>query len=483
TKDAKRLTRETATSILKIPVLPISYGDAQKLLAAIDGPVAPAAWQGALPITYHVGPGAQVHMTVLSDWKQTPIYNVIGVMKGSERPDEWVVRGNHRDGWVMGASDPLSGHIAMLAEAKAFGTLAKAGWKPKRTIVYASWDAEETGLIGSTEWAEAHADELKAKGVIYINSDGNGRGFLGAEGSHEFEHLVNQVAADVKDPQTDVSVGQRLRAKMMVDATASSASQTVKDNGKIAGDPAKDLPLGPLGSGSDYSAFLQHLGLPALNIGYGGEGESDGVYHSLYDDYQHHSRFVDPGFVYDAALARTVGRLVQRVADADLPVQRFGNFADTVARYLDEVKKLADTKREEAETQTRLLKANAYGLAADPTHTHVAPVAYAPSPDINFAPLTTAVDKLKASSSAFDSAVAAKGPGLSPAQKAKLDAALRPLSQRLLRDDGLPGRPWFKNMVYAPGLFTGYGAKTLPGVREAIEERRFDDAKRYVGAV
>jgi N-acetylated-alpha-linked acidic dipeptidase len=303
------------------------------------------------------------------------------------------------------------------------------------------------------------------------------------EGSHDFEHLVNQVAADVKDPQTGVSVGQRLRAKMMVDATASGASQTAKDNGKIATDPAKDLPMGPLGSGSDYSAFLQHLGLPALNIGYGGEGESGGVYHSLYDDYAHHSRFVDPGFAYDAALARTVGRLVVRVADADAPVQRFGNFADTVGRYLDEVKKLADAKKEEAETQARLLTSNAYGLAADPTHPNVAPVAYVRSPDISFAPLTSAVDKLKASSSAFDSAVAAKGAGLSKAQKAKLDAALRPLSQRLLRDEGLPGRPWFKNMVYAPGLFTGYGAKTLPGVREAIEERRFDDAKRYVGVI
>jgi N-acetylated-alpha-linked acidic dipeptidase len=483
TKDARRLTREEATSILKIPVLPLSYGDAQKLLAALDGPVAPAAWQGSLPITYHVGPGAQVHLTVKSDWKQTPIHNVVATLKGSERPNEWVLRGNHRDGWVMGASDPLSGHVALMAEAKAFGQMAKAGWKPKRTIVYLSWDAEETGLIGSTEWAEAHADELKAKGVIYINSDGNGRGFLGADGSHEFEHFVNQVAADVKDPQTGVSVSQRLRAKMMVDSTAANASPAAKDNGKAAMDPAKDLPMGPLGSGSDYSAFLQHLGLPALNISYGGEGESGGVYHSLYDDYEHHSRFVDPGFAYDAALAKTVGRLVWRAADADLPVQRFGGFADTVSRYLDEVKKLADTKREEAATQARLLAANAYGLAADPTQTNVAPVAFAQSPDISFAPLETAVGKLKASSSAFDAALAAKGDGLSKAQRAKLDAALRPLSQRLMRDEGLPGRPWFKNMIYAPGLFTGYGAKTLPGVREAIEERRFDDAKRYVGVI
>ncbi len=339
----------------------------------------------------------------------------------------------------------------MLAEAKAFGALAKAGWKPKRTIVYASWDAEETGLIGSTEWAETHADELKAKGVIYINTDGNGRGFLGAGGSHDYQTLVNQVAAEVKDPQTGVSVGQRLRAKIAVDATAPGASETLKANAKLIADPAAEIPIGALGSGSDYSAFLQHLGLASLDIGYGGEGESGGVYHSLYDDYAHHSRFVDPGFVYDATLAKTVGRLVWRVADADLPVQRFGSFADTMGRYLDEVKKLSDAKRDEAATQARLLAANAYGLAADPTQTHVAPVAFAQSPEINFAPLASAIDKLKASAGAFDTALAAKGSALSKAQKAKLDAALRPLSQRLMRDEGLPAGRGSRTWSMRPG--------------------------------
>ncbi|HEY2356599.1 MAG TPA: transferrin receptor-like dimerization domain-containing protein [Phenylobacterium sp.] len=484
TKDAKRLDRKDAQTILKIPCLPISYGDAQVLLASLDGPVAPASWRGALPITYHVGgsaSGGQVHLAVKSDWSLKTLYDVVGTLKGSEAPNDWIVRGNHHDGWVMGASDPLSGQIALLAEAKAFGALMKSGWKPKRTIVYTSWDGEEPMLLGSTEWAETHADELKAKALVYINSDGNGRGFFNASGSHAFQHFINQVAADVKDPETGVSVGERLRARLAVNAAEPGASEQAKTAGKAANDPTKDLPIGPLGSGSDYSAFLQHLGLASIDFAYGGEGESGGVYHSLYDDYEHHSRFVDPGFAYDATLAKTVGRAVIRLADADLPVQRYGDFADTVSGYLDEVKKLADSKRDEARAQAKLLSGKAYALAADPTHPHADPAPLAQSPNLDFAALESAVGKLKVSAKAFDTALAAKGEGLGKAQKVKLDGVIRPLDQSLLRPEGLPGRPWYMNMVYAPGRFTGYGAKTLPGVREAIEERRFDDAQKYVG--
>lgn len=484
TKDAKRIDRKDAVTILKIPCLPISYGDAQVLLASLDGPVAPGNFRGSLPITYHVGGsdgGGKVHLAVKSDWSQKTLYDVVGVLKGSEAPNDWIVRGNHHDGWVMGASDPLSGQIALLAEAKAFGALMKGGWKPKKTIVYTSWDGEEPMLLGSTEWAETHGDELKAKGVVYINSDGNGRGFFRAEGSHAFQHFVNQVSADVKDPETGVSVRDRLRARLTVAAAEPGANEQAKTAGKIAADPTKDLPIAPLGSGSDYSTFLQHLGLPSIDFGYGGEGESGGVYHSLYDDYEHHSRFVDPGFAYDATLAKTVGRAVMRLADSDLPVQRYGDFADTVGGYLDEVKKLADAKRDEARAQAKLLGSNAYELAADPTKPHVAPAPLAASPPMNFAALDSAVAKLKASAAAFDTALAAKGEGLSKAQRVKLDAVIRPLDQVLLRPEGLPGRPWYMNMVYAPGRFTGYGAKTLPGVREAIEERRFEDAQKYVG--
>ncbi|MBL8771830.1 MAG: M28 family peptidase [Phenylobacterium sp.] len=483
TKDARRVAREDSPTILKIPTLPIGYGDAQVLLASLDGPVAPASFRGSLPITYHVGGGdggARVRLKVASDWSLKPAHNVIATLKGRERPDEWVVRGNHRDGWVFGATDPISGHVAMMGEAKALGALAKTGWRPKRTIVYASWDAEEPMLLGSTEWAETHAAELKAKALVYINSDSNGRGFLSVGGSHALQRFVNQVAADVADPQTGVSVRDRLRAALAVAAAEQPGNTRAAALGRIAADPTRDLPIEALGSGSDYSAFLQNLGLASLNVGFGGEGESGGVYHSAYDTYEHHSRFVDPGHAYAGALARVTGRMVIRLADAEVPVQRYGDFADTVAGYLDEVKRLADGKREEAAARTRLLAIGAYRLADDPTIPRSDPAPLPASPQLDFAPLDGAVARLRTSAAAFDQALAAKGPGLAPARRKALDAVLLRQEQRLLRDRGLPFRPWYRNMIYAPGRFTGYGAKTLPGVREAIEERRFEDARAYI---
>lgn len=482
TKDAKRVPREQAETILKIPTLPISYGDAQVLLKALDGPVAPPSFRGGLPITYHVGGGdlATVRLKVDSDWSLKPAYNVIATLKGKARPDEWIVRGNHRDGWVFGASDPLSGHVAMMGEAKALGALVKAGWKPARTIVYASWDAEEPMLLGSTEWAETHAAELKQKAVVYINSDSNGRGFLDVGGSHALQHFVNQVAADVKDPQTGVSVGQRQRAELAVQSEAPGASPRAVALGRIAADPTRDLPIDALGSGSDYSTFLQYLGIASLNVGFGGEGSSGGVYHSAYDTYEHHSRFVDPGHAYAGALAKYAGRLVMRMADAGTPVTRYGDFADTVSGYLMEVKALDVATRDQAVARTRLLAAGAYRLADDPAIPHAAPPALPLSPTLDFAPMDSAVARLKASAAAFDAALMAKGSALTAAQKGRLNAALLPLEQKLLREKGLPFRPYYKNMIYAPGRFTGYGAKTLPGIREAIEERRFDDAATYM---
>jgi N-acetylated-alpha-linked acidic dipeptidase len=483
TKDARRVAREDAATILKIPTLPISYGDAQVLLQALDGPVAPAGWRGSLPITYHVGGGetAKVHLKVASDWSLKPVYNVIATLKGRQKPDEWIVRGNHRDGWVFGASDPLSGHVAMMAEAKSMGALVKAGWRPKRTIVYASWDGEEPGLLGSTEWAETHAAELKKKALVYINSDSNARGFLGVGGNHALQHFVNEVAADVTDPQTGVSIRDRLRARMAVQGAEPGASPRAVALGKIAGDPARDLPIEALGSGSDYSAFLQNLGLASLDVGFGDEGDSGGVYHSAYDTYEHHSRFVDPGHAYAGALAKITGRMVLRMADADTPVQRYADVADTIATYLDDVKKLADTRSDEAQVRARLLAGGAFKLSDDPTLPRGDPAGLPASPRIDFTRLDAALAKVKASASTFDLTLASKAASLTPAQKTRLDTALLPLEQRFLRDQGLPFRPWYKNMIYAPGRFTGYGAKTLPGVREAIEERRFDDAVTYIG--
>ena len=474
TKDAKRLTRETAPTILKIPALPISYADVTPLLESLTGPVAPKNFRGQLPITYHMGPSsAPAHLMVKSDWGLKPIYDVIAVMRGSEAPDQWVVRGNHHDGWVFGAWDPLAGNVALLQEAKSIGALAKSGWKPKRTLVYASWDAEEPGLIGSTEWAEEHAEELQKKAVVYVNSDTNGKGFLGAEASHDLQRLVNQVAADVPDPETKVSVGARMRAKIQVDALSNPREE--KDAKAIAA--GGDTPVGALGSGSDYSAFLQHLGLATINLGFGGEDDQGGVYHSAYDNYEHYARFGDPTFEYGVALAKVSGRLVLREADAEVLPLQFGGFADTVAGYVEELKKLDTDMAAKTATQTKLLGDRAFILAADPAETTLPPTEDGPVPKIDFAPLDAAVTRLKASAKAYDD-VAAKGVAL--AKAAKVNAILRDIDQTLLDPEGLPSRPWFKNLAYAPGVLTGYGAKTLPGVREAIEGRRWAEAQTYV---
>jgi N-acetylated-alpha-linked acidic dipeptidase len=334
-------------------------------------------------------------------------------------------------------------------------------------------------LLGSTEWAEQHAAELKAKGVLYINTDNNGRGLLGVEGSHDFQHLVNGVAADVTDPETGATIAQRQRAAIRVGAF--DRTGRMNPAALAAAEKGADLPIGPLGSGSDYSAYLQHLSLPALNVGFGGEDEAGGVYHSAYDSFHHMTTFDDPGLKYGAALSKTVGRLVLRVADADTPPMRFGDFADTVATYLSEVKKLADDRRAEDRLREKLTTDDAFRLASDPLKPVGGPAALAPTPHIELAALEDAVDRLKAAATAYDSAYADKGGKLAPATRAKLNAQLRDIDQLLLDERGLPGRPWYRNLVYAPGRFTGYGAKTLPGVREAIEERRFDDANVYAG--
>jgi N-acetylated-alpha-linked acidic dipeptidase len=479
TADAKRLTREEAKTILKIPTLPISYGEAQHFLAALGGQPVPHNWRGALPITYHAGPGpAKVHLKVQSDWSLKPLYDVIAVIKGSEAPDEWVIRGNHHDGWVMGAADPLSGQSALLEEAKAIGGLAKTGWRPKRTIVYASWDGEEPGLLGSTEWVEAHGPELAKQAVIYINSDGNGRGVLSGEASYSTLRLATQAAEDVKDPETRVSIAQRERAQAQVRAQEPGASEAQKQEAKQAAADA-DLPWGALGSGSDYSPFVQHQGVASINLGFGGENASSGVYHSLYDDFEHYDRFDDPGFHYEVALAQTAGRIVLRAADAEVEPFAFSALADRVGDQLGELKRLQAEARENAEQTNKLLEADAYRLASDPTGGFANPEREAPVPDLDFKPMQEALAKLKASAAAYDRA-AVHAPGLEAARRAKLNALLQSAEQTLLDPDGLPGRPWYRHLLYAPGVLTGYGAKTLPGVREAIESGRWGEAQAYI---
>ncbi len=481
TKNAKRLKISEAPTLLKIPALPISWGEAQHLLATLDGQTVPRAWAGNVPVTYHVGGnGAPVHLAVKSDWSLKPLYNVVAMLKGSDYPDQWVLRGNHRDGWVFGATDPLSGQVVILEEAKAFGTLAKQGWKPKRTLVYLSWDGEEPGLLGSTEWAEEHAEELRAKTVLYLNSDSNARGFLYAGGNHSLRHLVASVAGDVTDPEAKVSVEERLRAHVEVEAADPGAGEGAREGAKAAAE-GRDMPIGALGSGSDYSAFLQHLGIASIDVGFGGEGESGGVYHSDYDDFAHHSRFVDPGFTYAGVLAKTAGHMMLRVADADVPVNRYGDFADQIGIYLDEIKKLTKTKRDTAETQAKLLQGGLYKLADDPTKPSAPPTPLKAVPQFDFHPLEEATERLKKSAEAYDSALSSKGASLPAKTKGELTKLTIATEEALTADVGLPGRPWFRNLVYAPGRFTGYGAKTLPGVREAIEEERWDDATNYIG--
>ena len=463
TKDAKRLAIPQARTILKIPVLPLSYADAQPLLAALEGPVAPGKWRGALPITYHLGPGpATVHLSISSDWGLKPLYDVIAKIRGADSPDEWVVRGNHRDGWVFGAWDPLSGQVALLSEGKAIGALLKSGWRPRRTLVYASWDGEEPGLLGSTEWAEAHAAELQHKAVLYLNSDTNARGFLAAAGSHSLQHLVNEVAGGVKDPETGASSQARLRARMLVDgyekdpADEKEVADEKMRNAELAA-AGGDLPIAALGSGSDYTPFLQHLGVTTLSIEYRGEDDQLGE-------------------------AQTAGHIVLRMADAPLLPLQFAGFADTVASYLRELHKQVDDERGHAAELARLLDQNAFGLAADPTRVVLPPEREPAVSVVDFAPLDAVVARLKRSAQAYDEAYAQVLAGevkLTTARRRQVNSLLQGMEHRLTDARGLPGREWFRHLVYAPGRLTGYGVKTLPGVREALDARRWDEANQY----
>jgi N-acetylated-alpha-linked acidic dipeptidase len=479
TANAKRLTRETAPVLLKIPVLPISYADATKIMAHLEGPVVTGNERGALGMTYHWGgtDAVKVHLAVKSDWSLKPVYDVIAKLPGKTYPDQWVIRGNHRDGWVMGAADPLTGHVAMMSEAKALGAMYRSGWRPDRTIVYTSWDGEEPGLLGSTEWAETHADELKRKGVLYINTDNNGRGYLFAQGNGELQRLMTGVAADVADPQTGVPVLERSRAALL---TSHYIEPESVRPGLVADAKAGKLPLGALGSGSDYSSFAQHLGVPALNIGFGGEDQSGGSYHSVYDSYYHVMHFDDPGLAYGAALSKVIGRVVLRAADGPRVPAHYSDLAGDVADYIADIQKLAAGQRERDRTLADLRRETDFKLASSPTDPTTAPPDEGITPLVDMLPLQNASDHLIRAAGAAD-AMLAHADQLPPAIQARINGALNAIDQLLLDPQGLPGRGWYKNLISAPGMLTGYGAKTLPGVREAVEQRRWDDARTYVG--
>ena len=482
TTDAKRLDVRQATTLTKIPVLPISYGDAQPLLAALTGPVVPERWRGGLPITYRFGPGAsRVHLKLKFDFGLKTLYDVIARLPGTTEADQWVIRGNHHDAWVNGAEDPIAGQVAELEEARALGALYKQGWRPKRTIIYASWDGEEPGLLGSTEWAETHADSLAEHAVAYLNSDTNGRGYLGVEGSHSLESFINGVEKDIVDPESNVSSWKRNQAALLV-----------------RGDPdarAGDLRIGALGSGSDFTPFLQHLGIASMNLGYGGE-DNGGIYHSIYDDFYWYTHFSDSTFVYGRALAQAVGTTVMRLASADVLPFVFTNLAETTHRYVDELQKLRDTRAKEIDAERERVADSVYAIVRDPRDPVGAPRLVTPPPRFDFGPLLDAQDSLSAAASRFEKAYAAwrdaggtatqDGSQVSEPGAANLAEVNRRLlkSERvLLLKDGLKNRPWYKHSLYAPGFYTGYGVKTMPGIREAIEQGEWGDVNGEIARV
>jgi N-acetylated-alpha-linked acidic dipeptidase len=443
---SRRLERNAAATLLKIPVLPISYEDAQPLLKSLKGPVAPEAWRGALPLTYHVGPGpAKVHLKLTFDWQVRPLYNVIARIDGSEFPDHWIIEGNHHDAWVNGASDPTSGNIVLMETARSLGELLKSGWKPRRTIVIASWDGEEWGLLGSTEWAEKHREELEKKAVVYINSDSNGKGWLSMGGSHSLTAFINGVARDVQDPRgTAGSVFDAKRARLIEQAADDAARAKIK--------ASRDLGIDALGSGSDYTAFLDFLQIAALDLGFGGDG-GGGVYHSIYDSYYWFTHFSDGEFTHSVALARVIGTALLRLADADVLPFGFNGTADALESYTDDIAKMP-------------------GVAGK----------------LDVGPLRAAIAKLASAADAYEKALGRldrldKDREHAGSDLASLNELLYRTERAFRHEAGLPKREWFKHLVYAPGLYTGYGVKTLPGIREGIEQKQWDEARSFVPIV
>jgi N-acetylated-alpha-linked acidic dipeptidase len=468
TKDAKRYPSHLdAPNLLKIPVLPISYHDAKPLLEALTGPVAPDAWRGALPITYHVGPGKSiVHLELQFDWKMVPCYDVIAMIKGSTFPNEWVIRGNHHDAWVNGAMDPISGQAAMLEEAKSMGALVKSGWRPKRTIVYCSWDGEEPALVGSTEWAEDHATVLQENTVVYINSDENGRGFLNAGGSHALEGMVDEVAKNVTDPQTGVSVYERLMAHKIATAASPELAKEIMDK--------TSLHLEALGTGSDFSPFLQHLGIPSIDLGFSGE-DNGGAYHSIYDSYDNFIRFIDPGFYYCASLSKIAGHVSLRMLNADVLPFDFRILHKEIKSYATELQTLISKLRETTSITNEIILRKYLLIASDSAKPYFPSAVKQEVPFIDFSPLENAVTNLgRASDHAFE---LLKNMELTMIQKDSLSRNFYRAEQELLLEKGLPLRPWYKHVLYAPGYYTGYSVKTLPGIRESIEQRNYQEAE------
>jgi N-acetylated-alpha-linked acidic dipeptidase len=476
TADAKRLPIKNAPTLTKIPVLPISYADAEPLLSAITGAVVPGAWRGGLPLTYRFGPGpAKVHLKMFSNWDIKPVYDVIAKIPGSQFPDEWVLRGNHHDAWVNGAEDPISGQVAVLEEARSFGQLVKAGWKPKRTIIFCSWDGEEPGLLGSVEWLETHAEELRQHAVAYINSDTNGRGFLGADGSHTLERLANDVARTIEDPETKLSVWKRWQLASIHAADSDEVRQELRSR--------HDLRIDISGGGSDHAGFQNFLGVAVLNFGFGGE-DGGGIYHSIYDDFYWYTHFSDTDFAYGRALAQVAGTSVMRLADADLLPFDFSDFADTVQTYVHGLQTFATKQQNEIRERNLEIEEGVFAASADPKQTYLPPKREEVPLHLNFAPLQNSADALSRSAEEYQKALAQAagngGASLASASVAEVNRMLIDSERKLTNPAGLPGRSWYKHQIYAPGVYTGYEAKAIPAVREAMEQKQWKEAEESI---
>ncbi len=477
TADAKRLSVNNAKTITKIPVLPISYADALPLLSALKGPIAPEDWRGALPITYRVGPGpAKVHLQVTSNWDQKPLYDVIATLHGAD-DQHWVIRGNHHDAWVNGAEDPISGQAALLEEARMLGELHRQGWTPKRSIIYCAWDGEEPGLLGSVEWVETHIDELKKRAIAYINSDTNSRGFLDAGGTQDLQHFISDVARDIQDPETKMTAFERAHLYSIANAKDDDERKDLRGR--------NDLVLEALGDGSDFTAFQDFAGISTLSVEYG--GEYDGTqYHSIYDDFYWYTHFVDTDFTYGRALAQTIGSAMMRLADADLMPVDYAPQAEAIKKYEEELEKILKQKQDEFTERGLELKEGVFKATNDPRRPMLPPPSEAVPPYMNFAPLKNALDQLKKSSDRYSKALAkwqASGSQMSADKLQSLNDDLLKVSRLFLNEKGLPERPWFKNQVYAPGAYTGYGAKPIAAVREYMDEKKWREAEAEVPMV
>ncbi len=476
TADAKRLDLKDARTLTHIPVLPISYTDALPLLSALTGPVAPSEWRGALAITYHIGPGpARVHLKVASNWDIKPIFDVIATLKGSQNPDQWVIRGNHHDAWVNGAEDPISGQSAMLEEARQLGALHRRGWNPRRTVIYCAWDGEEPGLLGSVEWVEAHVQELRAHAVSYINSDSNDRGFLDASGTQDLQKFVSGVAKEIADPETGMSAYQRAHLRAI--AVAKNADERAELRGR------NDLVLDMLGDGSDFTAFQDYAGIPTMSIEYGGEDDGS-QYHSIYDDFYWFTHFVDTDFAYGQALSRTAGTAMMRLADAEVIPLDFAPQAEALEHYVSALETLLKDKQEEYAERNLQLSEGVFRATSDPRRPVLPPKPEAVPPYMSFAPLKNAVTVFRQCADRYAKALAsleARGAqALAAESQLAVNAKLMGVSRLFLDEQGLPERPWFKNMVYAPGAYTGYEASPFAAVREYMDSKQWQQADAQV---